>query len=94
MGETAGKQVTTIEGLEQDGRLHPLQRRSSNWARCSADTALRNDMSGVALLRENPDPSEAEIAEALEVNVCRCGAHPDNCRRSPRGRDYPSGEPL
>lgn len=77
VGDIAGRHVTTVEGLEQDGRLHPLQEAFIELGAMQCGYCTPGMiMSGVALLRENPDPSEAEIARALEVNVCRCGAHP------------------
>ncbi|MBC7805099.1 MAG: (2Fe-2S)-binding protein [Akkermansiaceae bacterium] len=76
VGDVRGKRVTTIEGLEQNGRLHPLQEAflEAGALQCGYCTPGMI-LSGVALLRDNPDPSEAEIARALEVNVCRCGMH-------------------
>ncbi|MBC8135765.1 MAG: (2Fe-2S)-binding protein [Fibrella sp.] len=76
VGEVGAKRVTTIEGMEQNGRLHPLQEAflEIGAMQCGYCTPGMI-MSGVALLRANPDPSEAEIARALEVNICRCGMH-------------------
>lgn len=77
VGEVGGRSITTIEGLEQGGRLHPLQEAFIELGAMQCGYCTPGMiMSGVALLQENPDPSEAEIARALEVNVCRCGAHP------------------
>ena len=77
VGSVAGKEITTIEGLEKDGRLHPLQEAflevgAMQCGYCIAGMIL----SGVALLQDNPDPDEPEIARALEGNICRCGAYP------------------
>ena len=72
-----GVQIETIEGLAEDGVLHPLQQvfLESNAAQCgfcSAGIIMR----AKALLDSNPSPSRAEIAEALDPHLCRCGAHP------------------
>ena len=72
-----GKQITTIEGLEQNGRLHPLQEAfmAVDAMQCGYCTAGMI-MSGVGLLKKNPSPSETEILHAMEGNVCRCGTYP------------------
>jgi aerobic-type carbon monoxide dehydrogenase small subunit (CoxS/CutS family) len=72
----AGKQITTIEGLEQNGRLHPLQEAFLNVdaLQCGYCTAGMI-MSGVGLLKKTPNPTEAEILRALEGNICRCGTY-------------------
>jgi aerobic-type carbon monoxide dehydrogenase small subunit (CoxS/CutS family) len=73
----AGKAITTIEGLETAGKLHPLQQAflDVDAMQCGYCTAGMI-MSGVSLLARNPDPSEAEIASAMQGNVCRCGTYP------------------
>ncbi len=72
-----GKRITTIEGLERNGRLHPLQDAfiQADAMQCGYCTAGMI-MGGVALLRRNPNPSDAEIGHALEGHVCRCGTYP------------------
>lgn len=77
VGRMLEKQVKTIEGLEQDGQLHPLQEAflEIGALQCGYCTPGMI-MSGVALLHENPDPDEADIISALEPNICRCGAYP------------------
>jgi nicotinate dehydrogenase subunit A len=72
-----GKEITTIEGLETDGRLHPLQQAfldadSLQCGYCTSGMIL----SGAALLRKNANPAAAEIARAMQGNVCRCGTYP------------------
>lgn len=72
----AGKQITTIEGLEQNGRLHPLQEAfldvdAMQCGHCTAGMI----MSGVGLLKKTPNPTEAEILRAMEGNICRCGTY-------------------
>lgn len=74
---TAGKQITTIEGLSRDGKLHPLQEAfiEADAMQCGYCTAGMI-LSGVSLLRKDPAPSEARIRQGLEGNVCRCGTYP------------------
>jgi aerobic-type carbon monoxide dehydrogenase small subunit (CoxS/CutS family) len=72
-----GKKITTIEGLAQQGRLHPLQQafldvEAMQCGYCTAGMIL----SGVALLRKNANPDEAAILQAMQGNVCRCGTYP------------------
>ena len=73
----AGKSVLTIEGLEKDGRLHPLQQAflDADAMQCGYCTAGMI-LAGVALLDRAADPAEADIAHALEGNLCRCGTYP------------------
>jgi aerobic-type carbon monoxide dehydrogenase small subunit (CoxS/CutS family) len=73
----AGHSVTTIEGLEENGRLHPLQEAflEADALQCGYCTAGMI-VEGVALLRRQPNPSEADVARALEGHVCRCGTYP------------------
>ncbi len=73
----AGKPVTTIEGLEVDGHLHPVQTAflevdAMQCGYCTPGMIVE----GVAFLRRTPDPSEAEIARVMEAHVCRCCAYP------------------
>ena len=73
----AGKQITTIEGLETNGRLHPLQEsflevESMQCGYCTPGMIV----SGAALLRKNGNPTRAEILHAMEGNICRCGTYP------------------
>ena len=96
VGEANGKSVTTIEGLEQNRRLHPLQ--AAFWELGALQCGYCTPgmiMAGVDLLRHTPNPSEQQIAAALETNVCRCGAHPriiaDVRRAAERMQVEPSG---
>jgi carbon-monoxide dehydrogenase small subunit len=68
-----GAEVTTIEGLAQDGELHPVQQafheqHALQCGYCTPGFVL----AAVSLLRENPHPSEEEIRHGLEGNLCRC----------------------
>ena len=77
IASAANKQITTIEGLERDGRLHPLQQAfiDETALQCGYCTAGMI-MAGVALLESNAHPSEADIGRAMNGNVCRCGTYP------------------
>ncbi len=73
-----GRQVTTIEGLAQDGELHPLQRAfvrhdAFQCGYCTAGQLL----SAVSLLAEGRAGSDEEIREFMSGNLCRCGAYPN-----------------
>ena len=68
-----GADVLTIEGLEQDGRLHPIQ--EAFWDHHALQCGYCTPgmiMSAAALLKNNPHPSEEEIRHGLEGNICRC----------------------
>src|SRR5258708_906899 len=72
-----GTPVTTIEGLEKDSRLHPVQQAfldvgAFQCAYCTSGMI----MSGVALLQTNSHPTPSEIIQFLQGNICRCGTHP------------------
>ena len=68
-----GREVTTIEGIAEDGQLHPVQQafHEQHGLQCGYCTPGMV-MATVSLLREHPDPSEQEIRKALEGNLCRC----------------------
>lgn len=70
------KQVTTIEGLEKDGKLHPVQQAflDADALQCGYCTSGMI-MSAVGLLRKHPAPTEAEIVSGMNGNVCRCGTY-------------------
>ncbi len=71
--DVSGKKVTTIEGLEQDGELHPLQKSFlERWAFQCGFCAPGMVLSAKALLDENPNPSERDVRRAIEGNFCRC----------------------
>ena len=71
----AGRDVTTIEGLSPDGD-HPVQSawRELNVPQCGYCQSGQI-MSAVALLERNPNPSDADIDEAMSGNICRCGTY-------------------
>ena len=77
VSDAAGKSIITIEGFEQNGQLHPVQQAfldqgAFQCAYCTSGMIV----SSVALLQKNPNPSEPEIVQALQGNICRCGTHP------------------
>jgi carbon-monoxide dehydrogenase small subunit len=68
-----GREVTTIEGLAKDGELHPVQEAFvKNYAFQCGYCTPGMVMTSHALLQNNPNPSEAEIREALAGNLCMC----------------------
>jgi len=77
VGAAAGKRIATIESLEKNGRLHPLQEAflEADAFQCAYCTSGMI-MSGVALLSKNPNPDEQEIVRFMEGNICRCGTYP------------------
>jgi aerobic-type carbon monoxide dehydrogenase small subunit (CoxS/CutS family) len=71
-----GKQITTIEGLEQGGRLHPLQEAFIEAGAIQCGFCIPGMiMSGAGLLKKNAHPTEQEIIRAMEGNICRCGTY-------------------
>jgi aerobic carbon-monoxide dehydrogenase small subunit len=68
-----GSEVTTIEGLAQNGKLHPVQQ--GFWEKHGLQCGFCTPgmiMTAVYLLQQNPNPTEAEIRHGLEGNICRC----------------------
>lgn len=77
VGAAADKQILTVEGLERNGELHPLQQAfldagALQCAYCTSGMLL----SAAALLRRIPNPSRDETIRAMNGNICRCGAYP------------------
>ena len=75
VSEAEGKEVTTIEGLDPEGN-HPVQRawRNVNVPQCGYCQAGQI-MQAAALLNENPDPTDQQIVEGMDGNICRCGTY-------------------
>jgi len=74
--DIAGKRVLTIEGLGRLGRLHPIQEAFSKHHAfqcgfCTPGMILN----AYALLRKNPRPTPAQVIQAMDDNLCRCGSH-------------------
>jgi len=71
--ETQGKEIITIEGLAQDGELHPLQQAFIEYFAVQCGFCTPGIIiSAKALLDKNPRPTEEEVKEAISGNLCRC----------------------
>jgi isoquinoline 1-oxidoreductase subunit alpha len=77
VSSVAGKEITTIEGLEKDGKLAVVQQAimETDVFQCSY-CASGMIMAAAALLKKNPAPSEEAIVQAMNGNICRCGTYP------------------
>ena len=76
VGRVVNKQITTIEGLEKNGQLHPLQDAflKADAMQCGYCTPGMI-MSGVALLDKTPRPTREQIVQHMNGNICRCGTY-------------------
>ncbi|HET6978814.1 MAG TPA: (2Fe-2S)-binding protein [Pyrinomonadaceae bacterium] len=76
VARVSGKQITTIEGMEKDGKLHPLQEAflKADALQCGYCTSGMI-MAAASLLKKNPKPSRDEIVKHMDANVCRCGTY-------------------
>lgn len=76
MGIVKGKEVTTIEGLAQNGKLHPIQEAfvKHDALQCGFCTSGMI-LNAYGLLLKNPSPTRQQIIDGMEYNLCRCGAH-------------------
>ena len=76
VGDAAGKNVVTVEGLAANGKLHPVQKAfvEHDALQCGFCTPGMI-MNATGLLMKNPAPSVQQIKEGMENNLCRCGAH-------------------
>ncbi len=77
VGAAAGRQITTIEGLEVNGTLHPLQEAfmeigAMQCGYCTPGMIV----AGAGLLKKNPHPTSEEIVKHMQGNICRCGTYP------------------
>jgi carbon-monoxide dehydrogenase small subunit len=71
--EANGQAVTTVEGLSKEGVLHPLQKAFLSQAAVQCGFCTPGMIvSAAALLRENPEPTEADVRKALAGTLCRC----------------------
>lgn len=91
VGSIGPQRITTIEGLERDGRLHPLQQAflDAGAMQCAYCTSGMI-MSGVVLLAKNPNPTDEEIVRFMDGNICRCGVYPrilDAIRRAAKATE-------
>lgn len=76
VSESVGKAIVTLEGLSEGDEDHPLQQafldeQAGQCGYCLPGMVI----SAAGLLNQNPSPTEHEIRDALEINVCRCGSH-------------------
>jgi carbon-monoxide dehydrogenase small subunit len=71
--QASGRELMTVEGLEQDGKLHPVQEgfREEHGLQCGFCTPGML-MAGYAFLQRHADPTEEEIRRAISGNLCRC----------------------
>jgi aerobic-type carbon monoxide dehydrogenase small subunit (CoxS/CutS family) len=76
VGDAAGKNIVTVEGLAANGKLHPVQKAfvEHDALQCGFCTPGMI-MNATGLLMKNPSPSVQQIKEGMENNLCRCGAH-------------------
>ncbi len=76
MRSVAGKEVVTIEGLEKNGKLHPVQQAFVDHDALQCGICIPGMiMNAYGLLLKNPEPSGEEIVRAMEGNLCRCGTY-------------------
>src|SRR5271166_3609683 len=77
ISSASGKSITTVEGLAKENRLHPVQQAFLDEAamQCAYCTSGMI-MSAVSLLNHRQNPSDAEILQFLQGNICRCGTYP------------------
>jgi aerobic-type carbon monoxide dehydrogenase small subunit (CoxS/CutS family) len=76
VGAVAGRSITTIEGLEKDGHLHPLQQAFLDLGAMQCGYCTPGMIvAGAGLLAKNPGPSDRDVFQALEGNICRCGTY-------------------
>jgi aerobic-type carbon monoxide dehydrogenase small subunit (CoxS/CutS family) len=76
VGSVGSRPITTIEGLEKDGKLHPVQEAfieadAMQCAYCTSGMIL----AAVNFLAKNPDPTPADIGRGMNGNICRCGCY-------------------
>jgi len=92
-GTLEGRSIVTVEGLGTQGDLHPLQQAFLDEQAGQCGYCLSGMLiAAKALLDRNPSPSRAEIVEALDPNLCRCGAHPRILRAVARAAAVLRGE--
>lgn len=77
VGEAVGQPITTIEGLEKNGKLHPVQQAFlDHGAMQCGYCASGMIMAAVGFLSTNPNPTDAQITGHMSGNICRCGGYP------------------
>ncbi len=94
-----GRNVTTVEGLEQDGKLHPIQEgfHEEHGLQCGFCTPGMM-LSALAFLKKNPNPTEDEIRHAIAGNLCRCTGYVNIVKSiqyaAKKMRESPGGGPA
>ncbi len=93
VGAVAGGSITTIEGLERDGGLHPLQEAFIEESAMQCGYCVPGFiMTSAALLAQVPRPSDGQIREALTQNMCRCGTYQRIIRAVERAAQNMAGD--
>jgi len=93
--QAGGTEITTVEGLARDGEMHPLQ--AAFWEKGALQCGFCTPgflMTGVELLRRNPEPGEGEIRDALAGNTCRCTGYEHIVEAVQQAAQRGSGEPI
>jgi aerobic-type carbon monoxide dehydrogenase small subunit (CoxS/CutS family) len=73
----AGKPILTVEGLAKNGKLHPVQEAFIDADAMQCGYCIPGMiLSAVSLLQKNPQPTDPQIVQAMQGNVCRCGTYP------------------
>jgi nicotinate dehydrogenase subunit A len=95
VASVSGRSITTVEGLAQNGELHPLQQafldeQAGQCGYCLAGILI----SATALLARNPKPTRADIITALDPHLCRCGMHNRVIRAVERAATAMAGAPA
>jgi aerobic carbon-monoxide dehydrogenase small subunit len=90
-----GAEITTIEGLAQDGELHPMQQafHESHALQCGYCTPGMI-MASIDLLKDNPAPTDDEIRHGLEGNLCRCTGYQNIVRAVRQAAEMQAAEPA
>ena len=91
-----GRKILTIEGLAQDGHLHPLQEAFVQYGALQCGFCIPGQiMTAAALIKKNPNPSEMEIRDALKDTLCRCAGYPTIIQAvQAAARTISTGDPI
>ncbi len=93
VSEVGRAEITTVEGLIEDGQLHPVQRAFLEEEAAQCGYCINGMIiSTTALLLQNPEPSDKKIRAALDGNLCRCGTHLRILRAVKRAAELMWGE--
>jgi aerobic-type carbon monoxide dehydrogenase small subunit (CoxS/CutS family) len=92
LADAAGKRITTVEGLETAGKLHPVQQAFVDCGAMQCGYCTTGMiMSGVALLKDHPQPTRDQIVEGMNGNICRCGTYSRIIAALQRGGELAKG---